>query len=659
MTRKNTTGRWSQREEEAFNTLKKKLTEAPVLKIPDQDRGYIVTTDASDFAIGAVLSQSYEDGEHPIAFESRKMNDAEVKYPVHEREFLAVIHALRKWRHYLEGQRFIIVTDHYSLKYFDTQPSLSKRQARWLDFLAEFDYDIIHKPGKSNLVADALSRQSQLKCTVISELEVEPSCTERLKSDYMKDPEYKRILKYPTEYSQYKLVNGKIYLAMDGLFRLCIPGGIWRQKILSELHDSPSAGHFGIKKTLELIKRNFYWPTLEKDVTEYVKSCDSCQRNKPSNQKIPGPLQPLEVPHQRWERVSMDFIVHLPKTKAGHDALLVIVDYLTKMLILRPTFLNASAVDVARIFVDSVVRSHGLPRSIVSDRDSKFTSHFWKEVFRNVGTQLAMSSGYHPQTDGQTERVNRTIEEILRAYIGRRQKDWDQRLGMVEFAYNNAVHSTTGYSPFYLCYGRHPLSPATILTDIETKNCAAEEFLEHLQRDLKTAIQNIKRAQENQKKQADKRRRPLEFRVGDDVLLSTRYINTAGMGPSHKLGPLYIGPFKVLEKYSNAYKLKLPPNIQVHPVFHVSQLRLYRTSKGRRHPTAPPPPIITSEGHEEFIVDEIVEHRIRRRGGKVVKEYLVFWEGYPAHEATWEPIGNLNNAPEKLAEYHRRIEDNA
>ena len=173
----------------------------------------------------------------------------------------------------------------------------------------------------------------------------------------------------------------------------------------------------------------------------------------------------------------MDFVTHLPKTQRHFDALMVVVDYLTKMLILVPTYSSATAVDTARLFVDAVVRRHGLPRAIVSDRDTKFTSTFWREVQRTMGTTLAMSSGFHPQTDGQTERANRSIEEMLRAYVGRGQTDWDERLGMVEFAYNNSVHSSTGFTPFYLCYGRHPVSPVTRLIQVDTKNEAANSFL--------------------------------------------------------------------------------------------------------------------------------------------------------------------------------------
>ena len=202
----------------------------------------------------------------------------------------------------------------------------------------------------------------------------------------------------------------------------------------------------------------------------------------------------------------MDFITHLLRTRSGFDSLLVMVDYLTKMMVLRPTHSTAMAVDTARIVMDAVVRVHGVPRVIVSDRDTRFTSSFWKEICRSMGTSLAMSSGYHPQTDGETERANRSIEEMLRAYLGRRQIDWDERLGMVEYGYNNSVHSSSGYTPFYLCYGRHPLSPVQLLSQVESKNATADAFLRQLEEDVTHAVEQLRRAQEQQKRYADKRR---------------------------------------------------------------------------------------------------------------------------------------------------------
>ena len=429
--------------------------------------------------------------------------------------------------------------------------------------IAEFDFEIVHRPGKSNVVADALSRLNNIET---EELGVVVKGVKRedlfkgLEQAYEKDKETKMILENLDTKKDFCVVQNKIYYTGRGRMQLYLPPGQFRDFILQECHDTRYSGHFGIKKTQELIQRDFFWPTLQQDVTSYVQTCEECQRNKASNQRSAGLLQPLEIPGQRWERVSMDFITHLPRTRAGYDTLLVIVDYITKMMILRPTHSTATAVDTARIFMDAVIRVHGVPQTIVSDRDTRFTSNFWREICRVMGTTLAMSSGFHPQTDGQTERANRSIEEMMRAYVGRRQNDWDERLGMIEYAYNNSVHSSSGYSPFYLCYGRHPLSPVQLLSQAESKNAAADAFLRQLEEDVAHALENLQRAQDRQKRYADRRRRDLELQVGDEVLLSTRNLLVQGAARgSSKLGPLYCGPFKILEKYTAAYKLELPP----------------------------------------------------------------------------------------------------
>ena len=657
LTRKNIPFTWSLREGEAFTALKEVLQHAPVLQLADPSKDYIVTADASDFAIGAVLSQIWEDGEHPIAYESRKLNAAEMNYPTHERELLSVVHALRQWRHYLLGKHFKIVTDHHSLKYLMTQPNLSKRQARWVEQLSEFDFEVVHRPGKSNVVADALSRLSTVQVGTASRRHHREDLFRGLEQAYQKEEEIKEILDNLEAHKEFCVVQNKLYYRGKGRMQLYLPQGM-RDLILRECHDTRYSGHLGVRKTEELVSRDFYWPTLQADVATYVATCEECQRNKPSNVRPAGLLQPLEIPGQRWEKISMDFITHLPKTRAGYDSLLVMVDYLTKMMVLRPTHGTATAVDTARIFMDAVVRLHGLPRVIVSDRDTKFTSNFWREVCRVMGTTLAMSSGFHPQTDGQTERANRSIEEMLRAYVGKRQSDWDDRLGMIEFAYNNSIHTSSGYTPFYLCYGRHPVSPATLLSQVESKNEAADSFLRQLEEDMAQAMENLRRAQEKQKRYADKRRRELELSVGDQVLLSTRNLPVqVAVGGSRKLGPLYCGPFTVLEKLTSAYRLDLPPHMKVHPVFHVSQLKLYRKPEDVTRRYEKPDPIITDTG-AEYEVEEIINHRKRRRGKKTIIEYLICWKGYPAHEMTWEPEENVVNAPEKIAEYYGRIEGN-
>ena len=242
-----------------------------------------MTTNASDFEIGAVLSQVWDDGEHPVAYESRKLNAAEGNYTTHEKELLAVIHALRTWRHYLLGNHFIVVTDHNSLKYLHTQPNLSRRQARWAEFLAEFDFEIVYRPGKSNVVADALSRLNVAECGTSSRVYHREDLLKGLEQAYKNEKETKRILEGLDDQKDFQVVQNKIYYTRNGRMQLYLPSRKFRDLVMQECHDTRYAAHLGVRKTANLILRDFYWPTVQADVAKYVATCEECQRNKPSN----------------------------------------------------------------------------------------------------------------------------------------------------------------------------------------------------------------------------------------------------------------------------------------------------------------------------------------------------------------------------------------
>jgi hypothetical protein len=427
--KKETTFVWGNHEQNAFDALKKAITSAPILISPDPSKPYVVTTDASGFATGAILQQDHGRKLQPIAFMSHKMNAAERNYPVHEQELLAVVHALREWRHYLHGAKFEVVTDHMSLKHFLTQPRLSARQARWAEFMQEFEMKITHRPGKLNQAADALSRRpDHVELNNVSRIEVNDELLNRIREMYSDSSKKSAII---------KLING-ITESDDGLLlkdgnRIFVPSddGI-RQSIMKEYHDTPVSGHVGIQKVCEMLSRKWYWPKMGKDVEEYIRSCPQCQQNKPSNQKPIGLLQPLPIPERRWQQVTMDLITQLPKSKKNNDAIVVFVDKLSKMVHYAPTTTNIDAVGLAELFISNVVRLHGVPESIVSDRDARFTSNFWKSLWNQMGTKLKMSTSFHPQSDGQTERANRTLEEGLRAYVSINHDDWDDHLSLLE-----------------------------------------------------------------------------------------------------------------------------------------------------------------------------------------------------------------------------------
>ena len=598
LTKKESTLTWTPEAEEAFQDLKKRLVEAPILQLPDPDAEFTVTTDASDFAIGAVLSQKGEEGLRPVAFESRKLSPAERNYATHEKELLAMLYAMKKWRVYLEGRHFRVLTDHHSLRYIQTQPNLSRRQARWLETFQEFDFEVEYLPGKENIVADALSRRPDLQVNAISELEVGNDLKEMIRREIVNDIDFGEVIKAVRDpnltsavtssyLEHFDIRNDLLYY--DGQ-RLCLPQGSLRTKALQENHDIDVAGHQGVERTYERMQQQYYWPKLAKDVKSYVKSCDTCQRIKASQQKPAGLLQPLPIPSGRWEEVSMDFITHLPTTKKGNDSIVVFVDLFSKMAHFVAMKATDSAPQVARIFFDTIFKLHGLPKRIVSDRDPKFTSMFWKTLFSHLGTKLAMSTAFHPQTDGQTERANRTLEDMLRAYVGYKQNDWDEKLTAAEFVYNSASNASTKISPFELNYGRQPQTPSTFFaasSNVQT----TDEFLQGLENLSKQANDNLALAKSRQEKYANQDRREATFEEGEYVLVSANNIALASQAsrPSKKLQARFIGPYHIKKVVSKvAYQLELPPTLRIHPTFHVSLLRKYEDPESFPHrPRAP------------------------------------------------------------------------
>lgn len=654
LTRKGVAFRWEQEQDRAFNTLKSLLTEAPVLAIANPDYPFVLHTDSSGVAIGGVLMQDQGEGLRPIAYFSTKLNKAQKNYPVHEQELLALVHALKTWRHYLLGaHKSVAYTDHKALKYLQTQPNLNCRQARWLALLQEFDLYIDYLPGKSNVVADALSRRPGAaadhpaveECGIITTVRSDPEWLAQLKVAYGEDAESEQILKaiHDGSTTSYEIQNGLILLTKDNRTRLFIPdaGGL-RQNLISEHHDTYFSGHLGMDKTLEFITRNYWWPTLTKDVREYVRTCPRCITAKAANQKPIGLLQPLPIPTKKYECVTMDFVSHLGKTKAGYDSVLVVVDKLTKTLSLLPTTTEVTAPQAAQLFFNGVVRYHGLPRVIISDRDPRFTSGFWQSLYSLLGTKLAMSTAFHPETDGQSERAVRTVVDMLRCFASD-HKQWDEQLSLVEFAYNNSVNPSTGFSPFYMLYSQDVESPATIpMAELReaTANETASDFISTNQAIISKAREMLQHAQDRQTEYANRKRREYEFSVGDQVLLSTANLSLKDSAIK-KLSPKWCGPFKIVHKINaTAYKLQLPKKMRMHPVFHASLLKPYVASTKFSGRVTRPPPLLDI-GPDVYLVEKILKRRVRSVGRAKQVEYLVLWQGYPEHEATWESASSL------------------
>ena len=345
----------------------------------------------------------------------------EVEHAQHE--LGAVAHALKHWRHLLLGVKFELRTDHQSLKYISTQPLLNTRHKRRIQLLSEYDFDIKYLAGKENKVADALSRRPMCNLLTV----VRTGLIDQIRTDVQNYSFYSNILSFLLENLR-EMYEGKFHLNKGNLYyhdHLCVPANSsLKQQILWECHNTPFSGHVGYNKTYSEIKSSFYWPNMKNDVRNYVRECFQCQQVKVEQKRMPGEMQPLDVPYKKWESISMDFITKLPLTRGGYDTIFVVVDRLTKMAHFFPMKKTDTAMHVARLFVKEIFCLHGMPTSIVSDCDSKFTSHFWQAIFKAIGTQLRMSTAFHPQTDGETERVNRVLEDMLRMYVNEKQNNW-------------------------------------------------------------------------------------------------------------------------------------------------------------------------------------------------------------------------------------------
>ena len=655
---------WSKTTQKSFEHLKNKITSAPVLKTFDPRLPVFVTTDASSVAIGAVLEQETKGERLPVAFTSRTLNPAERNYSPHELELLAIVDTLRAWRPYLHGRKFIVHTDHQPLRYLQTQEHLSSRQVRWLERMVEFDFKIVPIRGHSNKVADGLSRMAQdvpskeehnkeilqkvltkatTEINAISTVTRNPRILEELAQEYNKDPEFRSMFRNPSGYFTKK--DSLLYYRN----RLCVPRGNFRKNLLHDYHTVPITGHLGSRKTYLRLQPDYYWKGLKATIEKFVASCSTCQETKSQNHRPFGYLKPLQPPESKWTDVTMDFITPLPKTPRNHTGLLNVVDRLSKMIRLIPIPPKVDAPLVAKLFKDHVYRHHGLPQVIISDRDPIFMSKFWDTLFKLLNTKITPSSAYHPQTDGQTEIVNRKVEEMIRAFSKFDKTNWDENIVDFEVAYNSSVHSTTLFTPFFLNYGIHP---RTIPIQTLSSNIpAVGSFIKNTQKNIRFAQENIRKSNEAAARYANKRRSPHQFKINDEVWLSTKNLSLEDGSGNRKLHPKYCGPFKITEKINDVtFRLDLSkPMLKrgVHNAFHVNLFRPFVPDEFDRHPK-PPPPLQFEDSHKEFEVESILSHR-KYRGQS---QYLVKWKGYPDHENTWLYTKDLKNCQELLQEYN-------
>src|SRR5258707_8719136 len=519
---------WSFREREttAFRTLKNAFSTAPVLCHWAPDLRMTVETDASDHAIAGILSVTTKDNEiRPVAFFSCSLQGAEKNYDTHNKELLAIFEAFKNWRHFLEGsaEEMDTETDHKNLEYFMSSKKLLCHQASWAEFLGQFNMKVRFRPGRLGSKLDMLTRRwdiymegdnpeptatnvrpvftiEQLTGTLVlaragTMEDPTPSnnldhdaLTESITTAYAEDDLTKKIRK------QIKTANQPDgWTEREGCLLFCerkyVPNkGTLQLHTIRDHHDHPTAGHFGETKTTELICRNYHWPGLRRMVGDYIRPCTTCAHTKVMRHKPYSLLKQLPIPSQPWESISMDFIEQLPASE-GFTAILVIMDRLTKQSLFIPTHDTVDAPQLARLFLTHIFLKHGTPGHVTSNRRTEFVSHFFHSLGSLLSMKLHFTSGYHPEGNGQTERINQVLEQYLRAYMNYQQDNWAPLLPLVEFTYNNAASTTTGISPFFANKGYHPMLLMNLLgpsSSSEAQHYIAD--LDQLHSQLKVSI---------------------------------------------------------------------------------------------------------------------------------------------------------------------------
>lgn len=675
---------WTSEHQQAFDRIKQLATSTAALAPMHTSEGdkIFVTTDASEVGTGAVLSVGKDwKTARPIAYDSTQLNSAERNYPVHEKELLAIVRALKKWCYYLLGAPFMVYTDHRTLEYFQTQKDFSRCQVRWSELFLQYDFEIVYLKGSDDEVADVLSH---VECAAA---DIAPTCAVIALAEAalvapvttiaMGDEMLHRIKAvYETDEWCVKL-RGNL-ASMDGIgareedgllyvgLRLVVPNTKDVRETLYRLaHDA--LGHFGLDKAYGTLCDSYYWPNMRRQLEgAYVPGCDVCQQNKSATAKPAGPLHPLPVSDQRFDSVAIDFVGPLPEEE-GFNGIMTMTNRLGAAdMQIVPVRMDMDAKRYTAVFFEKWFCENRLPLEIVSDRDKLFTSKFWKELHRIASMKLKMSTAFHPETDGASERTNKTMVQTLRYLVNCEQQGWVKVLPYVRFVMMNTVNALTGISPFYLKTGRSPRlipplgvrPPLAANEDPETSVACAFEFLDSLTHTIAEARDGLIATKTRQAHHANQHRHCDDlFKVGDRVMLKTdnQRARYRAQDPSRtaKLFPCYRGPYAIIHAFPerSEYTLAMPDSPQTFPGFHASKLAQYRENDDEefpgRHMDRPGP---VDADADVFEVEHIVDARCHR----VSWRYLVEFVGYGQEDQHWITRTALRRTvPNVVADWER------
>lgn len=629
---------WTEECQQAYTQLKRALVTSPVLVYPNAEKPYILDTDASGFGIGGVLSQQQEDGEHPICYFSRTLSKTERQYCVTRRELLAVVEAVKHFHHYLYGAEFLVRTDHGALNWIRRFKNPEGQLARWLEVLDTYNYQVQHRPGRVHANADGLSRRICGSCKFCKKLpdqanemleeteEPLDSREEKIRKIRLEQPtdwfqghtaeewmegqkgdpnlkhmwEWKRRGKRPEwkdvapmskevkcYWAQWKRIEfreGILYRVWikeetdEEEWQVLVPKS-WTSEIMESLHNGVGAGHLGLTKTIARLRERFYWAGLTRMVHRWIDRCKECQARKQPRRSTRGKLKQYRV-GVPMERVALDIMVNFPESPRGNRYVLVITDYFTRWAEAYP-IPNQEATTVADVLVKEFISRYGIPRQIHSDQGRQFESNLFQELCQKLGMKKTRTTPYHPQGDGLVERLNRTIEDMLSKVISKNQKDWEEYLPLVMYAYRSSVQESTGESPAMMMLGREVELPVDLLygrpprngKETNTANTEyVEELIERMRKIHDHARDRMRLTSDRQKKYYDLKTSDPEFRIGDRVWM---YENKS-YGGSRKLGKPWEGPYTITKQLSDVvYCVKRGPHAKTR-VVNVNKLKPYK-----------------------------------------------------------------------------------